>query len=110
MIALTNLKLYFSIFNITEINKFKLHKLSEVLNDEGIYENVRIGFAKKLGISSITSQVPLDETKGPIINEKHRKTCLKRKRANPLITLLACFVMKVLYFKILRVFSQRKLI
>ena len=49
IIALTNLEVYNSNFNIREEkNKFKLYKISDLMNGENIYESVRIDVAKKL--------------------------------------------------------------
>ena len=48
MIGVTSIEVYNSIFIITEENnKFKLYKLSQLMNDEGIYESFRIGVGKK---------------------------------------------------------------
>ena len=48
MVGLTSLEVYKSDLNITEENnKFKLYELSDIKNDEGRYESVRIDVAEK---------------------------------------------------------------
>ena len=48
MVGLTSLEVYKSDFNITEENnKFKLYELSDIKNDEGRYESVRIDVEEK---------------------------------------------------------------
>ena len=90
MIGLRSLEVYNSIFNIKlENNNFKLYKITDILNGvEHIYKTVGKIVEKKLGISNITQDLSDDETKRPIIIEKHRKTYQEINRSNPLINLL----------------------
>ena len=55
MIRLTDLEVYNSIFNITEENKFKLHKFPDEKAGGVTYEKVRDEIEKDLDIENITA-------------------------------------------------------
>ena len=78
-IGLTDLKVYNSIFNITEENyKFELYKFSHGKSGGVSYTKVRDEIDRDLVISDITAANLQDEIIGPIIIEEYREQVTKR--------------------------------
>ena len=109
MIALTVLEVYNSIFNITEENnKFELYKFPDDKIGGISYIKVRDEIEKDLDIEDNTAAGLQDEITAPIIIEEYKNQVTKRMKDDK--SMFFYQVILVLYFKILNVFSEQKLI
>ena len=109
MLGLVDLEVYNSTFNITEENnKFKLYKFPDEKSGGVTYEKVRDEIERDLDIEDITAQDLQDDIIGPIIIEEYEEQVAKRMNDEQYMNILAFCI--VLYFKILKVFSEHKLI
>ena len=109
MIGLTDLEIYNSIFNITEENnKFELYKFPEDKIGGISYIKVRDENERDLDTSDITDTDLQNDLIGPDIIEEYKKQVTKRMKGDKFMYFHQ--VILVLYFKILKVFPERKLI
>ena len=96
MIGLTDLKVYKSIFNITEENnKFDLYKFPDEKAGGVTYEKVRDEIGKDLDIEDITAADLQYEILGPIIIEEYRKQLTKRMNDEQYMIILAIYTSSV---------------
>ena len=108
MIGLVDLKVYNSIFNITEENnKFELYKFSDEKSDGVSYTKVRDEIERDLDISDITAVDLQDDIIGPIIIDDYREKVTKRLKDGQYMNFFYQFIL-VLCFKITKVFSEHK--
>ena len=92
MIALRNLEVYNSFFNITEQNnKFKLYIFPVSKMGVVKYEKVKDEIEKDLDYSDITATDLQDDIIGPIIFEEYREQLLKRMKQDKSMKTLAGF-------------------
>ena len=83
MIGLTDLKVYISIFNITEENnKFELYKFPDEKIGGVTYTKVADEIERDLDISDITDGDLQDDIIAPFIIEEYKKQVTKRKMGN----------------------------
>ena len=109
MIGLTDLQVYNSIFNKSEENnKFELHKFPEDKIGGISYIKVRDEIEKDLDIEDITAADLQDDLMCPVIIEEYKKQVTKRMKDDKYMYFSSGFL--VLYFKILKVFSEQKLV
>ena len=109
MVGLTDLEAYNSIFNITEENnKFERYKFPEDKIGGISYIKVRNEIERDLNISDISDADLQDDLTGPIIIEEYKTQVTKRMKHDKIC--IYSHVILVLYFKILKVFSEQKLI
>ena len=96
MIALVDLEVYNSIFNITEENnKFKLYKFPDEKSGGITYTKVRDEIEKDLGIEDITAADLQDDIIGPIIIEEYREQVTKRMKDEQYMNILAIYTSSV---------------
>ena len=96
MLGLVDLKVYNSIFNITEENnKFKLYKLPDEKIGGITYEKVRNEIEKDFGIEGITAEDLQDEIIGPLIIEEYKKQVSKRMNDEQNMNILAIYTRSV---------------
>ena len=96
VIGLTDLKVYNSIFNITEKNnKFELYKFPYEKAGGVTYEKVRDEIEKDLDISDITAADLQDDIIGPIIFEDYREQVTKRMKDEQYMNILAIYTSSV---------------
>ena len=91
MIGLTILEVYNSIFNITENNKFELHKFTDSKIGGISYEKVWDDNEKDLGITDIIATDLQDYIIGPIIIQEYRKQIRKRMKNDKYLSILAVY-------------------
>ena len=109
MIGLSNLEVYNSTFNITEENnKFKLYKFPDEKAGGVTYEKVRDEIERDLDIEDITAEDLQDEILGPIIIKEYNEQVTKRMNDEQYMNILTFYTR--LFFKILKVFLEHKLI
>ena len=97
VLALVDLEVYNSIFNITEENnKFQLYKFPDEKAGGVTYEKVRDGIEKDLGISEITATDLQDDIIGPIIIDECREQETKRMKDDKYMEILAGYTSSVL--------------
>ena len=90
MLGLTDLKVYNSIFNITEQNnKFELYKVPDEKTCGVSYEKVSDEIEKDLDISDITAADLQDDIIGPIIIKEYREQVTKRMKDDKYMEILA---------------------
>ena len=96
MIGLTDLEVYYSIFNITEENnKFKPYKFPDDKIGGVSYIKVRDEIEKDLGIEDITAEDLEDDIIGPIIIEEYKEQATKRMNDEQYMNILAIFASSV---------------
>ena len=109
MIGLTDLEVYISIFNITEVNnKFKLYKFPDGKAGGVSYEKVRGEIEKDLDISDITATDLQDDIIAPIIIEEYIEQVTKRMKDVGYMNIIAGYFRSI--FQHLEVISEQKLI
>ena len=92
MIGLTDLEVYNSIFNITENNKFELHKFPDEKTDGITYEKVRDEIERDLGVSDFTAADSQDDIIAPIIIEEYKGQVTKRMKDGQYMKILAIYI------------------
>ena len=96
MLGLVDLKVYNSIFNITEENnKFKLYKFPDEKTGGVTYEKVRDEIEKDLDISDITASDLQDDIIAPIIIEEYKEQVTKRMKDEQYMNILAIYTSSV---------------
>ena len=96
MLGLTDLEVYYSIFNITEENnKFELYKFADDKIGGVTYENVKGEIEIDLDISDITAEDLQDDIIAPIIIEEYKKQVTKRMKDGQYMNTLASYVSSV---------------
>ena len=96
MLALIDLEVYNSIFNITEENKkFQLYKFPDEKAGGITYTKVRDEIEKGLDISDITATDLQDDNIGPIIIEKYNEQVTKRIKDEQYMNLLAIYASSI---------------
>ena len=96
MIALVNLEVYNSIFNITEQNnKFDLYKFPDEKSGGISYTKVRDDIERDLDISDITAADLQDDIIAPIIIEESKKQVTKRMKDGQYMNIVAGYVSSV---------------
>ena len=88
MLGLTSLEIYYSIFNITENNKFELY--TDTI-DEFFFIELRDAFEEILNISDIAPYHQQHEKIGPRIVEVYRKLKLEKSTTDAYIILSMAF-------------------
>ena len=96
MIGLTDLKVYNSIFNITEENnKFKLYNFPDEKGGGVTYEKLRDEIERDLDITDITAADKQDDLIAPYIIEEYKEQVTKRMKNEQYMNIVAGYVTSV---------------
>ena len=96
MISLVDLKVYNSIYNITEENnKFEIYKFPDEKAGGVTYEKVRDEIERDLNIEDITATDLQDDIIGPIIIKEYKEQVSKRMKDEQYVNILSIYIRSV---------------